>query len=588
MPPGGTSGSRLDRVFDQTAPIDLTGVGVAPRASFPVPSGSTGLVRPGLGARRTDALDRGEGLARRGARSDAATTKPVPLDSPIGAGLDRKSLRERYEQRSDLGQPGDARRLDGLANPIDARRGADAKDDRDPKVNPLDGSRRKAALDTAGTPGARLLDGSRRKAESEGARTELDGSRRKADAERARPELDGQRRKEALGRDTVKERAFDGSLRKERLDDKQGGADDHERRIRAARVQAVQQQKLDRLDDLRHQRRKEYDHVVRTGGNVAQATSTGVAVAISTTFGVCTGNSPGWFWDPYYTGHGYECSPYTNWGATWWWGWSAWAWPCSSWSFGYWSNHWNFWWSSSCGSPWWSYRWCPYPAYYSAIVYDTYDPAPVVIYREPVVVVQEAPRAEPEPEPAPQYVPAGEGVIRPADDVVPVPAKAAQDDGAKGQASVVYLDKGDAAWRDGRYADAVHFYAKAVEAAPDEAVLHLILADALFATGDYHYAAYSLKKALEIDATLLDTTLDKRTLYPDPREFDRQLAVLEQYVADHPVDDDARLLLAANYLLAKRPAQCADVLQSPYAVALRENATGKLVLDKANAVRERR
>ena len=117
-------------------------------------------------------------------------------------------------------------------------------------------------------------------------------------------------------------------------------------------------------------------------------------------------------------------------------------------------------------------------------------------------------------------------------------------------------------------------------------MLHLILADALFATGDYHYAAYSLKKALELDGTLLETTLDKRTLYPDPREFDRQLEVLEQYVADHPVDDDARLLLAANYLLAKRPAQCADVLSSPYAVALRESAVGKAVLDRANAQRK--
>lgn len=566
VPPGGTSGGRLDRVYDSTRSIDLSGVGVAPRASFPVPSGSAGAVRPGLGSRRADALERGSDAGlRRTEGPSARRGTPVVLDTPIGAGLDHGSLRDRYEKRGTLGQPGDARRRDGLAN------AADVSKEGEPRA--LDGARRKAGLEAAGTPGARVLDGTRRK-----------------DALDSRSStLDGRRRKEALDTDGATARAFDGTLRKERLGSQQGGAtDDHERRVRAARVAAVQQQKLDHLADLRNRRRSEYQRVVHTGNHVARAANTGIAVALGTTFGACTGSMPGWFWDPCGpTGH-FECNSWTNWGTTWWWNSSAWAWPCSSWAFGYTSHHWNFWWSSSCGAPWWAYRWCPYPAYYSAIVYDTYDPAPVIVYREPVIIVQDAPRAEPEPEAAPEPVPAGERVLRPGDGVVPVPAKPAQDANANGQASTVYLDKGDAAWRDGRYADAVHFYAKAVEAAPDEAVLHLILADALFATGDYHYAAYSLKKALELDATLLDTTLDKRNLYPDPREFDRQLGVLEQYVADHPVDDDARLLLAANYLLAKRPAQSADVLQSPYAVALRENATGKLVLDKANEQRERR
>lgn len=587
IPPGGTSGERLDRVYDSTNPrtIDLSGVGAPTRARFPTPTTSSGPTRPGLGARRVDALDRAASTgARRLEGLDARSETPVRLDTPIAADVDHASLRDRYARRGELGQPGEARRREALA---DAAKGAEAsraldgsrrKEAQDSSPPALDGERRKAALDaetTKGTPGARVLDGSRRK-EAFGAQ---------------RPELDGRRRKEALTEDSAKPRAHDGTLRKERLaSEDHATANDHERRIRAARVAAVQEAKLEHLAELRRTRRAEYDRVRATGDRIAVATNTGLAVALGTTFGACGSRAPWGFWDPYWTGyhggHHYECNPWTNWGVTWWWGWTSWAWPCSSWTFGYWSNHWSFWWGNH-GSPWWSYGCGSYPVYYSAIVYDTYDPAPVVVYREPVVIVQEAPAPEAPLAPAPApAAPAGEGVVRPGDSVVPVPAKPAQDAAASGQASTVYLDKGDAAWRDGRYADAVHFYAKAVEAAPDEAVLHLILADALFATGDYHYAAYSLKKALELDGTLLETTLDKRTLYPDPREFDRQLEVLEQYVADHPVDDDARLLLAANYLLAKRPAQCADVLSSPYAVALRESAVGKAVLDRANAQRK--
>ena len=60
-----------------------------------------------------------------------------------------------------------------------------------------------------------------------------------------------------------------------------------------------------------------------------------------------------------------------------------------------------------------------------------------------------------------------------------------------------------------------------------------------------------------------------------------------EHYNDHPIDDEARLLLAANYLLSKKPAQCADVLESPYAVALKENAIGRLLLDRANEQRQR-
>jgi tetratricopeptide (TPR) repeat protein len=144
-----------------------------------------------------------------------------------------------------------------------------------------------------------------------------------------------------------------------------------------------------------------------------------------------------------------------------------------------------------------------------------------------------------------------------------------------------YLTLGDRAFHEGRFSDAVYAYAKAVEAAPNDAVAHLILSDALFATGDYHYCAYALRKAIELDPHIIDGTVDKHAFYNDPNEFDRQLGLLESYLRDHFVDDDARLVLAANYLFANRPSQAADLLESAFSLAVRETLAGQSLLKRA-------
>jgi len=147
-----------------------------------------------------------------------------------------------------------------------------------------------------------------------------------------------------------------------------------------------------------------------------------------------------------------------------------------------------------------------------------------------------------------------------------------------------YLSLGDRAFREGRYSDAVYAYAKATEYAPGDGVLHLILSDALFATGDYHYAAFALRKAIELDPKLIEASVDKHAFYGDPTELDRQLALLARYVEDHFVDDDARLLLAANYLFADRPSQAADLLDSAFSLAVRESSAGKVIYARARAL----
>jgi hypothetical protein len=343
------------------------------------------------------------------------------------------------------------------------------------------------------------------------------------------------------------------------------------------RAQREERTGIARLTRLNHSNPASARAALRQGEGVAIATSIGVQIAVSTGFGAACGHhNCGWWWASGWTHHspvwnGCCSSPW------WWWGTSScwWPWWGPCWSYGYWFNHCGFWWN---GSPYYAYPYgfycSPPPIYYSYVIYDTSAPPDeqTVEYQDP------APAAE------------GEGEIAtPAmSDATSAHDTSIGGSQAMNRAVSEYLALGDRAFREARYSDAVYAYAKATEYAPNEGVLHLILSDALLATGDYHYAAYSLRKAIELDPRLIDAQVDKHSFYGDPSEFDRQLALLARYVEDHFVDDDARLLLAANYLFASRPNQAADLLDSAFSLAVRESNAGKVISARAHALAQSR
>lgn len=266
-------------------------------------------------------------------------------------------------------------------------------------------------------------------------------------------------------------------------------------------------------------------------------------------------------WDDDCHDYYYDCY-WDTWGWCWNYGW-GWYWGFPAFYCGYWWHNYWYW------GGYWSYGYCPpyywygpfYP--YATVVYQSgpYANEVIYVYEEPLVeeVVVEAP---------------------PGEAVAAVPDERA----GLNRAADYYLTLGDRAFRDGRFGDAVHFYAKAVEFAPEEGILYLILSDALFATGDYHYAAYALRMALEIDPALATNVVDKHSFYSDPLEFDRQLAVLELYLEDHFLDDDARLVLAANYLFGGRPAAAVDLMESAFSAEIRTSDAGRAIVDAARAL----
>jgi hypothetical protein len=295
---------------------------------------------------------------------------------------------------------------------------------------------------------------------------------------------------------------------------------------------------------------------VAVGGAVTQACNVSIAVGLNYACGVPYDCWPGyWGW--------YGCYPYYSWCSPYYFGWCGWWWGGYYPYWGYWPY---YWWRPYYDT--YCYYYNSYPAYYGSVIYTVVE-EPVVVEEEPVVV-EEAPAEEV----------VGEGVIagRPANPELDRLLKGSGAD-SLARASNHYLTLGDSAFRDNRFGDAVHFYAKAVEFAPTDGVLYLVLSDALFATGDYHYGAYALRKALELDPTLLDMVVDKRSFYTDGARFDQQLSVLEDYLRDHPADNDARLLLAANYLFSNRPRDAQSLLEEAGGAGVRADTAGQLVYE---------
>lgn len=332
---------------------------------------------------------------------------------------------------------------------------------------------------------------------------------------------------------------------------------------------------------------------VRPAGGI---THVGSGITSRTRIGgawVNTYNSPNWYYNNCY---------WNTWGGLWNSNWGTWCGAPFYYTGYWWNNYWaggGTWWpSSNIGfgfrRPWRSrfanlYFFGPFLGASSFVVYEDEEEEP-----EPEVIYIEVPADD-------TAVAEGEGTVlaapapavgggQPRTSTVPAPAPGLASDATEpslqrelNRASAYYLTQGDRAFREARFGDAVHFYAKSVEFAPDSGILYLVLSDALFATGDYRYAAYSLRQAFEKESALADNVVDKREFYAEPAKFEEQLETLERFVQDHVLDTDARLVLTANYLFGGRPAEALSLLESPFSEELAATDVGRLL--KTTALR---
>ena len=144
-----------------------------------------------------------------------------------------------------------------------------------------------------------------------------------------------------------------------------------------------------------------------------------------------------------------------------------------------------------------------------------------------------------------------------------------------------YVELGDFYFQAKRYDDAAEAYAKARNYMPNDASVHFVLADAVFANGDYHYAAFLIAEAVRLEPGIVTADTDKREFYGDPKTFDAQMDALQRYCKDKPYDAWAQLLLAYNLRFSDRSARATVAFQRVLELD-RDNPTARAFLAELN------
>lgn len=291
--------------------------------------------------------------------------------------------------------------------------------------------------------------------------------------------------------------------------------------------------------------------------NGPRSTRTGVqgrlATGVSGRFGAVYDPWSSW-WDPRHT-YAYGSHWYRH---------NSCGWPvhggCGSFGFSWslWAPWWycqNYYWGLGYSNGWWNTYSRPSYACSNYWWYPTSSYCPTYLYVPSTVVVIEEPAMEPAVAPAPAAVGAAP---RPGvgDRSLP-PLELAKK----------YVELGDFYFKAGRFAEAADAYARARTYAPDDASVHFLLADAAFATGDYHFAAFLIGEALRLDPSMATADTDKRLFYGDPKLFEDQMHGLDEYLDTKPYDALAHLVRGYNLRFSGKPAGAVTAFQRVLEIA---------------------
>ncbi len=128
------------------------------------------------------------------------------------------------------------------------------------------------------------------------------------------------------------------------------------------------------------------------------------------------------------------------------------------------------------------------------------------------------------------------------------------------QEEATLLGQGNAAFMAGRYDEARRLYVSAMLADERDGYAKFLYALANFAMRDYEVAGMAIRRALLTTTDLIDYPVDVRSLYPQPTLFEAQLEDLTRFVADHPHDRGALLLLGYMHYAGGQPKPALSVL----------------------------
>ncbi len=142
-----------------------------------------------------------------------------------------------------------------------------------------------------------------------------------------------------------------------------------------------------------------------------------------------------------------------------------------------------------------------------------------------------------------------------------------------------YADRGELAFRSGNYSQAAYDWRHALVDQPQNGTLGMMLAQALFATGDYDDAAGATQMAMGLlPQDQWGVVVKNYTdLYPNAGNFTTQLRALEKARNDKPEDPALRFLLGFQYNYLGYPQQAARELQKTVTLAPQDEMSRQLL-----------
>lgn len=179
--------------------------------------------------------------------------------------------------------------------------------------------------------------------------------------------------------------------------------------------------------------------------------------------------------------------------------------------------------------------------------------------------VPDPPRANPAPRQAVVPPPPEPGLTK---DIDPAAAERAR----------LNSDKGEAAFRAGDYKTAVSYWKHAVVDDPQNGMLTMLLAQSLFATGQFNAAAGATQTAMRLlPEDKWGTVIEKRAeLYAETRTYLDQLLALDKAAKSQPNDPSLRFLAGFHYAYLGYPKAALDNLEKGLKLAPQDELAHKL------------
>ena len=144
--------------------------------------------------------------------------------------------------------------------------------------------------------------------------------------------------------------------------------------------------------------------------------------------------------------------------------------------------------------------------------------------------------------------------------------------------SLVFAERGETDFRNGDYKNAVYSWKHALVDDPENGVLVMMLAQGLFATGDYSQAAGAVQQGLQmLPRDKWGVVVENfRELYGQRQDYTTHLRALEKSIREKPEDPALRFLAGYHYFFLGYPQQALDQLDKGLKKAPRDQVAKKL------------